>query len=799
MADETMDGQGAPTSPEAGTSDPQSQQSQLDAKGTDEGDQIQQGPQQTPAQTAAQFPMPGSTSTSSSSPTAQNLTSAVENIPDNSKFINPNLADAPPQVQQAVQTGGYAHQVIQALAGGPRTKTTIDPNTGTVVRTKAPLSNGQAGMAIALAALTGAFNGLAQKGPGAEGKAAAVGFNSAVQQRQQQNDQENDEAAKTYARQAALAQTNFTMHQTAQRMGMLDYDFHQKLAAANAPAISAINAVGAVQATGVHESDLLSKYNITKDAALVDGVVPRLDQNTGEQAKDQYGQPLWDNTYTVVDPSKKIGLDQTTAQYLAEHHVPGYFTMQDGKAVPKDFSGSAQIRAGLVINGMAQAGAIQTTEAQLGQQISRLGGSEGQIEGKVFQANLKDALDKGTVTPAALQKFAGYASMPFDQALATMRKDKVDPQLVGQIASLVPQSVQDDLKTAQLTREAINKEKIQQEVLTVDKNNYTKVLSDPTSYSPAQVNSAKAIRQMELSDANSKSFGEAYNRTQGEINAKLKNGIPITPEAGQGTDNLTHPELAKYLTDDNYKTPTGRNDAFLNAMMQTDPERAKLVQAYANGKDIQSYYASAKKFGGSIAADIHAYDPSFNTSDIHQYEKTVLAMGPSGPIGKANKAASTTFVHLNNLNNSIGVGSTLGINGAAIEHQANAISEMSNAYANGNKPGENEIQDQRKSLGSQNPLIIKPAISAAAGDLIEKVRADHDALAASLPRGIQVPGYIDNHGADALYNITHKPVDVDLIVAPSGATQVVPEKNTGVKWYVDAHGHAISKVPGQGN
>lgn len=792
MADELNDGTGATASTDTGGTNPQAapDSSSLDPKGASDNGT----PPQSSAQTAQQFPFPGTqgAQTPQAGPQSPQAGQQEPSKPDST----PATAPPPPAVQKAIQTGGWTHQVLQALAGGPQTQTTIDPNTGKVSRQEVPLSNQRLGMSIALAALTGAFTGLAQKGPGAEGRAAAGGFEEAIQQKQKQKSDEEQEAAKTYARQAAIANTNFTQHETAQRMGMLDYDFHQKMVAGNQPSIAALDAAGAIQDRGVKEQDLLTKYHITKDMAIVDGTVARMDPATSEQATDRYGQKLWDNTYTVVDPTKKVALSPEMAKNLADHHVAGYFTTVDGKAVPKDFAGSAAVKASLYLNGVAQSNAIDTTEAQLNQQFSRLGDA-GKAEGQAFDSNLTRALDKNQISPKDLLTFAKYASMPFDKALDQMRKDKVDPQTIGNISSLVPQTIQDALKNAASTQAALEKSKEAQVALTVNKNNYSQVLADPASYNPTQVRAAKSVRDLELRDKDLAAFGEAANRTQAEINVKLKNGIPIKPESGIGDDNLTHPELAKFLGDENYHTPDGRNSAFLNAMMATDPERAKLIKAYTDGKDLQSYYAAAKKFGGSIAADIHAYDPSFNALDIRQYEKTTLAMGPSGPIGKANKAASTTFVHLNNLSNSLGYGSFLGISGEASEHAANAISEMSNAYANGNKPGENEIQDQRHALGSRIPDIARAATKTAAHDLMEKVRADHNALEASLPRGMKVPGYIDAAGANAFFKMTKEPVDINLIVAPSGTAFTNVSKSTGKLHYLDAHGNDLGLVPGQ--
>src|SRR4051794_36705288 len=62
-----------------------------------------------------------------------------------------NVANAPTTAHAAhpaVKKASLLHDVAQALAGGPRFTTSIDPMTGTTARTAVPLSGKQLGMAI---------------------------------------------------------------------------------------------------------------------------------------------------------------------------------------------------------------------------------------------------------------------------------------------------------------------------------------------------------------------------------------------------------------------------------------------------------------------------------------------------------------------------------------------------------------------------------------------------------------------------------------------------------------------------
>lgn len=708
-------------------------------------------------------------------------------LPPSLQGPNPALpaSTVPPSVPNAVhpmvQQAGVHNSVALALAGGPRYQTTIDPNTGISTKTQVPMSRWQVGMAIAMEALSGGVAGLQAHGPNHLAQAAGNGLQEGkqlTQEKQQADQQQAQQASQDYARQAAITQANFQTHANMLKLGTMEHDYQQKYVDQGKPILDEANQVGAIQASNVNESDLLSKYHVTKDMAIPDGVIPRMTTDADGkqiQATNKDGSEAWDTTYSVIDPKAKITLPPETLQFLADHHVQGYYkTDENGKAIPANIPADAKLGIHYVVGANAAAQNVKLTEDSINNQLKGLTSNADDDAGQ-FEVNLKKGLADGSLSGDAMKKLSQYSSLPLNQITDAMAKDKVDPKIIGQVRTILPADAikQMNAKDAQDKTDAATK---------------------------AAVEKQKALAPGEVKLAGSKGYATGREHEQGTIDAKRANGIPLASEGGNGQDDaaLISPALAPYLQDPkNYDTPTGTNDKFLQALQQSDPGRAAVVKAYADGMDLQSYYAAAKRFGGTINAYIHAYDPSFNANEMQAYSKTIQDARPSGPIGKANRSASTTFKHLDNLNKDIGFGSTTGMSGDYKATLPQATIEMSNAYANGNKPGENEIASNREGLGSHIPWIAKGAIQASARNLYEKVSSDWKSVDQQLPKGVQRPGFIDDDGANAYHNITGNKVDIRYIIHPNGATGTAPDTKTGTLYWHDAQGKVLGAVPGQ--
>lgn len=220
--------------------------------------------------------------------------------PPTPKGVSP---DNPNATHPMVQKAGLLHTVFQALAGGPRVTMKINPDTGEMVRTEAPLSRGDIAMAIALEALGGAAKGLGvAPGPGHEGRAAAAGFEQGVQQQQQIQQRKQQQATQDYARQVAITETNMKMYNNARQAGRLDMEANQKYIDSYKETNDLLDkSPGAVIAT-VGYADL-GKYNATSQNAVPYSLVPRPDANDpSKQATDKLGTPMWDIQYRIVDP-----------------------------------------------------------------------------------------------------------------------------------------------------------------------------------------------------------------------------------------------------------------------------------------------------------------------------------------------------------------------------------------------------------------------------------------------------------------------------------------------------------------
>ena len=379
-------------------------------------------------------------------------------LQQSAQMVSNSPVAAASSVHPSVQKASVVRDIAQTLAGGPRVSYSIDPQTGKMVQVERPLSTREIGMSIALAALSGGLSGMQFQGNNATAKSAGAGFAQGQQEQQQKEAQQRQQATQDYVRAAATANTNFQTHQNALRLGQMEKSVHDGYVADAKPALQALNDVGGILEHNVSEADLLPKYNVTKNAAIVDGTVPRMNAD-GSQATNKDGSLAWDNTYSVVDPQKKIAMPDETAQALAAFRVPGYFTMKDGVSQPVNLQGSAPIRAQFVLDGLQTLSSIKLTQQGVSSQLATLG-KDGAADAQQFDVNLKQSIANGTVSPRSLKVFAKYASMPLDQAFDQMTKDKVSPTVIGELGSLIPYDAREQLKLQRTAKEEAQKASI---------------------------------------------------------------------------------------------------------------------------------------------------------------------------------------------------------------------------------------------------------------------------------------------------------------------------------------------------
>lgn len=284
--------------------------------------------------------------------------------------------NTPPPIPQKVDPNGpnqppppIVHKVNAILNAilPPRVKTTIDVNTGETTKTPVPRSRADIGMAIALEAISGGLAGLQGKGPNRFGQAAAAGLQQGQQieaQRKAEDQQQAQEASADYARHAATLETNMKMWQNAHTMGREDLATNQAYVDSYRPMVDRLQTdyPGVVKAI-IPESQF-AKYHVTKDNAIPYSVVPRPDPSQQDgQAKDKYGNQLWDIDYAVVDPSFKATdlVNDKDKEILTKYGRPGFV---NGKGDAVKWPTSIQLTLNQALNQKATASALRNSEGQ---------------------------------------------------------------------------------------------------------------------------------------------------------------------------------------------------------------------------------------------------------------------------------------------------------------------------------------------------------------------------------------------------------------------------------------------------
>ena len=344
---------------------------------------------------------------------------------------NATVSNAPAPVHPSVQKAGILRQVAEALAGGPRYTTAIDPTSGAPTRTRVPLSSRDIGMAIALEAISGSLAGLSQRGPGATGRAAAAGFDTVQQQQQQAQQHQEAQAQQSFENQS---------QQLARRASVYE---------ANSRAI--LNTSEAEQ-QGADAIDKLVSINrqsgvLDVDPSMTDnGGVPMTQQEISDAMKngklsptDQLGPVAgrvevtnpdgtkrWEATHLVIrDPNTPVTLSQDQWDRFAAAGVPG-------------FPSGAKIGQGVQIplRMMQNANEVAASHYLAGQRLDDL---RDVLDGTPEASRVPSSIDfsKPGVN-AAMQRFQRYVSHnaanlgdPF-LALQEMGAAKRDPK-TGQV------------------------------------------------------------------------------------------------------------------------------------------------------------------------------------------------------------------------------------------------------------------------------------------------------------------------------------------------------------------------------
>lgn len=649
--------------------------------------------------------------------------------PDLSKPMQPTQP-TPQQIQQQKQqqqidNAGHFYKVAQALAGGARYKTTIDPNTGATTRVPVPLSRGDIGMAIAAEVLSGGLAGLAQRGPGAEGRAAEAGFQQVSQQQQDAQKQQEQQAQQAFKNQSEQLARRASTYEANSRAIMNTSQAEQM----GAEAIDKL--VDINRQSGVLDVDPSLTENggqpMTQQElmdAMKSGKISPTDQLgpvTGRvEVTNPDGSKRWEATHLVIkDPNTPISLTQEQWDRFADAGVPGY-------------AKGSKIGSGIDIplRMMQNANEIAASHMLVNQRLDDLRGVLGKTdEGKLIPKSI-DFTAPGVNT--AVQHFQKYVSHNADNlndpylALQQMGADKrnpktglMEPNPDAKYADTIAQqwggwnvlqaAHNKILADKDAAKKTADREALYDVIDTADKANA--VLADPKKFTGEQVAAAQKFRAIGNSDASSKAYSEASARTQAEVDTKKRNGIPLFGGGGVG-DLIKDPNIQNIKTDQNEQPVNGVRQGYFSQLQTVSPQVASLVKSLGEGRTVMSNYGLARGDGQMLAAILTQAYPSYDQSKSPSYQKARESF-TSGKDKTQIDGLNTAFVHSSRAYSN--AGSELAVipgNTTYADYQEDIgrlKEEINNAYTNGVLHDE-ERKNMSSRLDSTLPWVRKESI-----------------------------------------------------------------------------------------
>jgi hypothetical protein len=619
----------------------------------------------------------------------------------------------------AVTAAHVARKVGEAIAGGPRIKTTIDPNTGTVTREKVPLSTKEI-LTGAIANILGGISQVGQAGVAAAQHRPApppqpLPTQVAAQQQAQQTQADFEQQQQTKVQQAKVLNANLEAMRTAYAIGKEDDDSKDSLIQNHADDLANWQKSGAVSAANVPSNELMQRnFSPSKYVAVPDGKVPVFNPD-GKRATDSNGVPLSQLTYSVVDGTTQTPLTQDKYAQLAKY---GLMQAKEGFKLPE---GATISSASLALMNH-KLDLINQTQRE----IDEVAG-----DGKV---DLAAQIKKNPQFLSAIEKFHNdAANTEPDQQLATM--EKVHPQAAGMMRELFGN---DNLqKYAEARTARIAGEKTGAEA-TARANAGAGTPLGQAALQEKQLQVQKI--QKEIADKGGIDFSK--------INTTPIDGVSFQPD------------------------PTYRVNAdVLTGIQQQDPGLAASVKAIGEGRELMTPQAQRTKDGQAIMKAVNLAYPDYNAAKVDSYFKG-RQTGTSGTLGNKVNSFATAMDHLQRYYDNIAAVSTIpGVNTIAsalgnekakgFETDRHALAtEIASAYKGGGVPSEKEIEKWTDALGGITPAQARNGAVETAKLLHGKFSEYSNQYRNMIPGGLKDDNFqlMSDQAAKAYQHVTGQPI-----------------------------------------
>lgn len=575
-----------------------------------------------------------------------------------------NPAPAAP-VHPSIEKANVLRNVAETLAGGPRFKTSIDPNTGAATRTRVPLSRGDILTALAMEAISGALAGFSQKGPGAVGRAGEAGFQQTSQQIQAAQTQQEQEAQQDFqnrrlslAQNAAIHEQNSRTILTTQQAERMGVESLKDSVDANAALLQSYKDAGAVGDEHVTQDALMEGMQSGKYSGLSMTAIP--DGWTTVPGKG------FEQTFSIISkPESKVTLTQDMVDALSAAHVKGF---PKGMKIP---AGGYPVSGYILGNANQQllANRFMLSEAS---DVANVLAKSSDPADKELAKNIPDfgkLLDNdhtGLALQNALPKLQKYlhhdgSGDTFYEALAAMsqptRPSPLNPKLTidnssdANAAQVIAGAFGNGdpatgWKVLRAFHDAVTPEPIKSE------SDAESILSDPAS-TPREKAHAKSYLAL--------ASKQKADTAGAEARAKQSVTAVGTGNAGQ------------YASE---QPVNGVRQNYLNAL---PPDQAELIRAIGEGRTELSSRAASTKEGKALMQEVTTAYPGYDFSRAPEYAKTRQVF-TSGKTADAINALNTAMGHMLTMYQNATLGGSLPVIGA-VERAAGSQSAITLANA----------------------------------------------------------------------------------------------------------------------
>ena len=413
--------------------------------------QFQQAASQATPAAQGSAPQSQANQAGGSGPTGLPAASAPQ-TPAQPNQAQPGQANQPNQQNQPPRKPSAFTKVLEMATGGPisyqeRVKDADGNYTGATKNVTQHRSAGTLA-AVILAHATEAF--LAGGGAKTYGEAGQAG--AAAYQRQKQENQQKGQQLQQRDDQAYANQINTTDHNLKTHALMLDLNKQQtdQMQSTVDGAQPIINSLEVAQKD--NKDPLILKQNVTEDeltkmlssgtahvtrqSAVPDGVSDVYDAS-GKQVMNPDGTPKKTYTYTVYNPAAMVTLTDDIRKTN-----PELATAAAGQAMP------VRVLANLWL----KRGQTQAAQGYVDDFQKRLNAMLPKDEQQKNPISFTDAVKKDPILNGIKPILGRYAGMDPDQALDQMRKDKVNPDVIGSFQRLFNMN-EKDLSEARATKE----------------------------------------------------------------------------------------------------------------------------------------------------------------------------------------------------------------------------------------------------------------------------------------------------------------------------------------------------------